>query len=264
MLQLQVYLKGIINSSIRINNLYGIGQKGFTSLGTTNFHISYGNTEIGNINILTRQGVEAENFTYATSLGVNVNFFNGDFNYLNLGSCYDSNKNLEIVSRIKEPITLMTLPHFGYLPMPEDSNYLATIIANRKKGLYFGVLVNAAWGSINNEGSSLYPSSYWGNEKGMLAHFRTNKFVNKRSKNALNLTRSYIDIEAITNYPISTKENLQYRYVYQEQGQSFKNKQYFSFYGINKTKMSDYTDTFLRTVSSDDYRSYLVNKGESK
>lgn len=256
--------KGIINSSIRINNLYGIDRIGFTSLGTTNFPISYGNTKIGNINILTRQGAEAENFTYSTSLGVNVNFFDGDFNYLNLGSCYDSNKNLEIIRRIKDPITLMTLPHFGYLPMPEDNNYLATIIANRKKGLHFGVLVNAAWGSINNEGSSLYPSSYWGNEKGMLSHFRTNKFVNKRSKNVLNLTRSYIDIEAITNYPISTKENLQYRYVYQEQGQSLKNNQYFSFYGINKAKMFDYTDTFLKTVSSDDYGTYLVNKGESK
>ena len=124
-------------------------------------------------------------------------------------------------------------------------------------------MVNAPWGSINNSKKSLYPSAHWGKTNGELSAFRTNKFVDGRSgKNRLNANKSYIDIEAITNYPISTKENLQYRYVYQSNTIALKNNPYFSFYGIEQPKMSDYTNTFLNTVSVDDYAGYLSTESK--
>ena len=249
--------KDISHSTIPIRNMYGFENGKFSSLRDTNLPIKYGNTSIGNINILTRAGAEGESYTYATSLGVNVNLMNGAFNYLNLGTCYDSQKNENLIARLnkRNPITLMTLPHFGYLPTEDDNKYFNEL---KKKSSNLGVLVNAPWGSINNSKESLYPSAHWGKTNGELSAFRANKFVDGRSgKNRLNTNKSYIDIEAITNYPISTKENLQYRYVYQSNTIALKNNPYFSFYGIEQPKMSDYTNTFLNTVSVDNYAGYL-------
>lgn len=264
--------KDISKSTIPIKNMYGFNNGKFSSLGDTNLPIKYGNTNIGNINILTRAGAEGESYTYATSLGVNVNLMKNSFNYLNLGTCYDSAKNMELINRLNKniPVTLMTLPHFGYLPTEKDKSYFDNINKESKPS-YFGVLVNAPWGSVNNDFKSLYPSAHWGKTNGELSAFRTNKFVDGRStnKNRLNANKSYIDIEAITNYPSWTKENLQYRYVYQSNTKSLKNNPYFSFYGIEQPKMSDYTRTFLNTVSVDDYAGYLStdstkNKGAIK
>ena len=262
--------KDISKSTIPIKNMYGFNNGKFSSLGDTNLPIKYGNTNIGNINILTRAGVEGESYTYATSLGVNVNLMKNSFNYLNLGTCYDSAKNMELINRLNKntPVTLMTLPHFGYLPNVDDNKYFNEL---KKNSSNLGVLVNAPWGSVNNDFKSLYPSAHWGKTNGELSAFRTNKFVDGRStnKNRLNANKSYIDIEAITNYPSWTKENLQYRYVYQSNTKSLKNNPYFSFYGIEQPKMSDYTRTFLNTVSVDDYAGYLStdytkNKGAIK
>ena len=249
--------KDISHSTIPIRNMYGFKNGKFSSLRDTNLPIKYGNTSIGNINILTRAGAEGESYTYATSLGVNVNLRDGAFNYLNLGTCYDSQKNENLIARLnkRNPITLMTLPHFGYLPTEDDNKYFNEL---KKKSSNLGVLVNAPWGSINNSKESLYPSAHWGKTNGELSAFRANKFVDGRSgKNRLNTNKSYIDIEAITNYPISTKENLQYRYVYQSNTIALKNNPYFSFYGIEQPKMSDYRNTFLNTVSVDNYAGYL-------
>lgn len=265
--------KGIRNSCIEIKKMYGIDSKGFASLEATRFPLSYGMENLGYLQLLARENASTENCAYDTSLGVNVNLMDGFYNYLNLGACYNSAKNLDLLSRYglaqgtdenasngkSSPITLMTLPHFGYLASPDEARYINAL---NKSSTYFGVLVNAPFGSINSDGKSLYPSSGW--KKTCLFQgrsfdkstgcLRTNKFVNKRSTNVLNLIASYIDIEAIANYPAFSKENLQYRY-----GCDDFDGRYFSFYNLRGSKLSDYTKAFLKTMSQDGYSSYLYD-----
>lgn len=233
------------------------------------FDLSLGNVKVHILSseYNTMRGDAGKNY-FQNSLPVVISA--RDFDYLNLGECYDSEINKKVLGDaigFKGKIDAMTIPGFGYYrnqdePV-ENSNtitgYYKDIISKKDSKTNAAFLFNCPFG-CTSQGMNQYPSMYWksntdfhyctSKEKSTGVYMASTKAVKSEQRNVIDETKTNGSL-ALVFYLCSQRMGI---WKYRENDSSYPS---FSFYDESCKNRSSYTKANARTVKDDSLNTLL-------